>query len=98
MDVEIAKYSYRLKPTENEAVVFLYDAKTTAVAKLIFNDAADPLPEAIEVNNRLVVHFHRRELHDVVDMLRNEGPVYLGWHKPHAFLSTDLEPVAEGEG
>ncbi len=96
---EIERYTYYLFSSRNEgeAVIFLYDDKSTVVAEVIFWDDVDPVPDPAEEHGKQLLYFRRSALHDVVDLLRNEGPIYLKQDSGTVALSTGYEPVGEGE-
>jgi len=43
------------------------------------------------------MHFPSAMLQNVLDVLRNETPVYIYFAQGRGFLSTSKEPVGEGE-
>ncbi|MDX1686121.1 MAG: hypothetical protein R3275_12865 [Saprospiraceae bacterium] len=43
------------------------------------------------------VYFRYEQFRDIVDLLRNEEPVYLFYSGQLAYLTTSREPVGEGE-
>ncbi len=96
---EIERYTYYLFSSrdEGEAIIFLYDDKSTVAAEVIFCDDAEPLPGPKEERGKQLLYFRRSALHDVVDLLRNEGPIYLKQDDGTDALSTGYEPVGEGE-
>lgn len=110
-DTDTKKDSYIAK-------IWLYEAKPceTYFADVHFHGGSNPLPDA-EVfyhpkerpNERFRLHFRMSALPDIIDMLRNEKPVFL--HLPHrndkvkdvndiaksAHITTTAEFVGEGE-
>lgn len=96
---EIERYTYYLfgSRAKGEAIIFLYDDKSTVAGEIVFCDDAEPLPPAAAEHGRQVLYFRRSALHDVVDLLRNEGPIYLKQDDGSVALSTGYEPVGEGE-
>ena len=97
-NTQVTKYSYRISASGDEAVMFLYDETTEAIAKIVFLDSDEPLTMPQVTNGHVLLHFRRSFLHDVVDMLRNEGPVYLVRHSSeHIYLATEFEDVGEGQ-
>ncbi len=98
--VEITKYTYHLfsSRTEDAVVLFLYDEKHDVAGEVFFVGDDDPLPAAAEAAGKVALYFRRSQLPAVVDLLRNEGPVYLRWAGPvNTCLSTEYEPVGDGE-
>lgn len=43
------------------------------------------------------MHLPSAMFQNVLDILRNEQPVYIYWAQNRGFLSTSKEPVGEGE-
>ncbi len=65
---------------------------------MFFVSDAGTLPPARAVDGKYVLYYRRSRLSDVVDLLRNEGPIYLIWDgAANTTLSTEYEPVGEGE-
>lgn len=98
--VEITKYTYHLfsSRTEDAVMLFLYDDKHDVAGQVLFVGDDEPLPPAAEAAGRVALYFRHSQLPAVVDMLRNEGPVYLRWAGPlNTSLSTEYEPVGDGE-
>jgi hypothetical protein len=99
--IEIARYSYYLFSTrpDDDAVVYLYDSESTVVAELFFVHDGAPLPEAGQTHSgRYVLYYRRGVLPELIDMLRNERPVYLTWKDGEsAALSTGFEMVGANE-
>ena len=98
---EIVKYTYHLFSSRDDdpAVIYLYDAKSDVVGEVFFVAEDEPLPPAEEKQGRVALYFRRSQLTDLVDLLRNEGPLYLRWAGPFdTSLSTEYELIGEGEG
>jgi len=96
----IAKYSYYLAASrsDNNAIVFLYDNGASLIAKVEFIPDTEPVPPAVETDGKYVLYYPRAALPEVIDLLRNESPVYVTWvDSANATLSTGYEPVGEGE-
>jgi len=78
--------------------ISLYGANGTRVADLRFtNDTISPPSES--VYGIYILSYTREEYADVLDMLRNEKPIYLWWggEGSVSYLRTGLEDVGEGE-
>ncbi len=97
---EIVQYSYYLfsSRAEDDAVIFLYDGAAEVIAEVLFvADGKDP-PPARRTNGRHTLYYRRAQFAEVIDLLRNEGPVYLIWNgERNTTLSTGYEPIGEGE-
>lgn len=96
---EITRYTYYLNASKNEkATVYLYGNRNQIFAVLHFVEQAVDLPSARESGDRRILNYPWSELGAVIDMLRNEGPVYLTTRDDGTVaLSTGYEPVGEGE-
>jgi hypothetical protein len=98
---EIATYKYELRRmrTSTVGVAWLSSAERMVCA-IAFVDGAGPLPP-LHVGPTGVVSFTLRaaSLPVMIDMLRNEKPVFFTWWKERSFasVSTAAEPVGEGE-
>ncbi len=99
MAIEIASYIVSITggdTTNNtRAHITLRDAKNNDMGTLAFVDGG-PIPSAQA--SPLVIYFPSSLLPTVVDLLRNEKPVFIANYGNGPFLQTALEPVGEGEG
>ena len=94
----VARYSYHLfsSRTDDEVMIYLYDANTDVVGHVCFAPDDQPLPPAVESRGIVELYFPRSRFLEVIDMLRNEGPIELRWAGPlDSCLSTAAEPVGE---
>lgn len=59
------------------------------------------LSPATKSGNYYSFYYHHHQLQHLIDMLRNEGPIYVDFNDDHGFnnsrISTTREPVGEGE-
>jgi len=100
---EIKSYHYELFAKEgNPASINLNgaDGKTFAIA--IFKPDSVNLPQQYQGSDGIYrVFYHRSGLSDVIDVLRNEKPVYFHYWFPdgqNTHIGTSAsEPVGEGE-
>jgi hypothetical protein len=78
------------------AICFSGDGKT---AYLYFDGTTTPLPEAHKNGNSYFLYYRYADMGNIIDMLRNEKPVYLIYMPdgPNSRVSTSSEPVGEGE-
>ncbi len=109
MNIEIKKYDYRIVPQATTvqstyfANMYLYDAANKMIAELNFiNDGlfTNIPPAAIDTYGKVKMYFKEQEFPKIVDMLRNEKPLYLFGKEtaPTWFvITTSSEPVGEGE-
>lgn len=96
----IDRYTYRLIPGSDGAdvVIHLYDERSNLVATVLAVPDDSPVPAAEERGRRHVLYYRRSVVPDVIDMLRNEGPIYLVWgDEVETALATGYEPVGEAE-
>lgn len=89
------------RPYEYRTIISLYNSSGLFGA-LHFHDNPETLPETDELreNGHLVAHLPVSEFSAVLDILRNESPVYFIHYKywpTMGILSTSHEPVGEGE-
>lgn len=101
--IEIKKYCYYLFSSREDAtpIIKLYDVNNKNFANVWFEGGSQPLPDAKQLDNgKYILYYRRSALSDMVDMLRNEKPVYLIWQPKgtqNTRISTSSEPVGEGE-
>lgn len=106
--IDVRTYSYRFFSTRTEHVpggaevaVQVYDRAGRHVGALEFVGGSGPLPQAQNVGGLYHLYYRRTALPDVIDMLRNEKPVYLVYQPEGAdnsCLMTTNEPIGEAEG
>ena len=78
------------------AVILLKDASNQIVGRIYFTDSA---PESGSVSNGIILLYYSSEmLANVLDLLRNEKPMYIYYDITGAYLSTSNEPTGDGEG
>jgi len=77
----------------------LYAEGAGLIGRIRFLAQQDPLPASEkEINGSLLLYYAYEDLPRVLDILRNEKPVFLVWEEGlRAHLSTGPEPVGEGE-
>ena len=104
--IQIQNYEYyafssRDSSSPPSTVVLLYDQSNTMVGSLWFVKEPGALPTAQQAGALYLLAYSYADLPVIVDMLRNESPVYLivdpagdavNWR-----VSTFEEPVGEGE-
>ena len=102
---EIKNYSIRINAGPDgslngcRAQIYLFGNDNTMDGMINFYEQGSEIP-ATKNELYIVLSMPASRLHDVVDMLRNESPVYLRWQEStkNAYLSTGQEPTGEGEG
>jgi hypothetical protein len=96
----VSRYTYHLFSSRSDdgVILYLYDANADVIGHVCFVPDDQPLPPAVHSRGIVEVYFPRSRFPEVIDMLRNEGPIELRWAGPlDSSLSTGLEPVGEGE-
>ena len=81
----------------NRAQIQLKDTSAKVVAWIRFNDPGQFFEDDHESDGIIRMHLPSTMLENVIDMLRNEKPVYIYFATVRAFLGTFEEPVGEGE-
>ena len=103
VSIEIKKYLYYFFSSREDAspVLFLYNANGVLTAYVYFRGDSEPLPTAQEYSSgRYALYYRRSVLPELIDMLRNEKPIYLHWvpeGENNTRLSTTAELVGEEE-
>lgn len=71
------------------------------LGQLIFKPSGSPLPADTMVNGQVQLYYHLDEFQNVIDLLRNEKPIYLYYNGSGAGfengIKTMTEKVGEGE-
>ena len=81
----------------NRAQIALYDGSGKTVAYVRFNDPGMFFENDYESGGIIRMHLPSAMFENVLDVLRNEKPVYIYFAAGRAFLATSLEPVGEEE-
>jgi len=81
----------------NRAQIALYDASDNTVAFLRFNDPGMFFENDYESGGIIRMHLPSAMFENVLDVLRNEKPIYIYFAQNRGFLSTSEEPVGEAE-
>lgn len=81
----------------NRAQIALFDANDNAVAFLRFNDPGMFFENDYESGGIIRMHLPSAMFENVLDVLRNEKPIYIYFAQDRGFLSTSEEPVGEAE-
>jgi hypothetical protein len=97
---EISNYkvaTYSRNPTHSHiATIGLQDTSNTYVGYIFFYAEGYTLPPA-NTSGDPWLFYHINEMGFILDLLRNESPIYLTTSANAAQLSTSLEPVGEEE-
>ena len=100
---EIRKYRIAIFPQEGTpAKISLWNAESQKFAVLFLRPDGGVLPVAYhDVDEGYVrAYFHRQAYPELIDLLRNEDPVYFHFWTGagnNTHLATGREPVGEGE-
>jgi len=100
----IEKYSCMLFSSCNgnnaKKAVIMITAENEFLGYLNFLTDGAQLPETNKKYNLFYFYYHFQDLPVIIDMLRNESPVYLFYmedNKSNCRISTTMELVGEGE-
>jgi len=78
-------------------IVQLSDANGKTLAWIRFNDPGMFFENDYESGGIIRMHLPSTMFQNVLDVLRNEKPVYIYFVQNRAFLGTSKEPIGEGE-
>jgi hypothetical protein len=81
----------------NRAQVAVFDANGQVAAFIRFNDPGQVFEADYESGGIIRMHLPSAMFENVIDVLRNEKPVYVHLAAGSGFLSTSKEPVGEEE-
>ena len=81
----------------NRAQIQLKDTGNKVAAWVRFNDPGQFFENDYEQNNIIRMHLPSSMFQNVIDVLRNEKPVYIYFTAGRAFLGTSSEPIGEAE-
>jgi hypothetical protein len=100
--IEIKRYQYYTFSSRDSSIantVILLFGSGGYVGGAYFSTSDEPLKPAEQFPSGIYgLYYHYRDLPVIVDMLRNEKPVYLIYNGPdNTRISTTAEPVGEGE-
>ncbi len=91
-------FSSRNRPDHARAVIQFW-GDDGYLGAAIFYDDDHTLPPAIQYSSGIIgLNYHMSEFQPILDMLRNEKPVYIHYNgELNSRLTTSGEPVGEGE-
>jgi hypothetical protein len=81
----------------NRAQIQLSGANGKTLAWIRFNDPGMTFENDYQASGIIRMHLPSAMFQNVLDVLRNEKPVYIYFAQNRGFLSTSKEPVGEGE-
>lgn len=81
----------------NRAQIALYDANNKTAAFLRFNDPGMFFENDSQSGGIIRMHLPSAMFQNVLDVLRNEKPIYIYFAQGRGFLSTSKEPIGEEE-
>lgn len=81
----------------NRAQICLYDGSNQPKAYIRFNDPGMFFEADSNGGGIIKMHLPSAMFENVLDVLRNEKPVYIYFAQNRGFLSTSKEPIGEGE-
>ncbi|EAT58549.1 hypothetical protein [Chlorobium ferrooxidans] len=81
----------------NRAQIALYGPGGAVAGYIRFNDPGMLFENDSQSGSTILMHLPSSMFQSVLDVLRNEKPVYIYFAQGRGFLSTSTEPVGEGE-
>jgi hypothetical protein len=81
----------------NRAQITVYDGSNQPKAYIRFNDPGMFFEADSMVGGIIRMHLPSAMFENVLDVLRNEKPVYINFNQNIGLLSTSKEPIGEGE-
>jgi hypothetical protein len=81
----------------NRTQIALYDTTDKTAAFLRFNDPGMFFENDSQSGGIIRMHLPSAMFQNVLDVLRNEKPVYIYFAQGRGFLSTSKEPIGEAE-
>ncbi len=96
-DYKVVIYGEKEGGSTIGAFIHCYNANTNVMSCVFYNDE-DNVP-ANSSGTRVNLYYPYSKLSDVLDILRNEKPVYFGFIESTkvGYVATKKEPVGEGE-
>jgi len=94
------QYDFRNTAAENVAIIMLTNKdKLVSMLAFIDHDKQELPPPREGLNGVVYVSYRYKWLSDIIDMLRNEKPVYFSWSRAeqNAIITTGEEPIGEEE-
>ena len=82
---------------KNRSKIALRGSDGKVLAHISFNDSDMKFENDSESEGIIKMHLPSTMFENIVDVLRNEKPVYIQFVQGHGVLQTSLEPVGEGE-
>ena len=94
-------YDWSSRKTGKTNIILKGTAGETCVLWFVEDPAADLQAAQQPAPNVFVFHYHHSQLQHLIDMLRNEKPIYVRFDDDKGFnnsrIATTDEPVGEGE-
>ncbi|RMA58530.1 hypothetical protein [Ulvibacter antarcticus] len=82
---------------ERRAIIHLYDSKKNRIGIALFYIDSSTMPDTDESTAGLTkIHYPNDSYHAIVDLLRNEDPIFLNYYED--IQSGSIETVREGVG
>lgn len=81
----------------NRAQIQLVDTNNKVAAWVRFNDSGQFFENDYVKDGIIRMHLPSAMFENIIDVLRNESPVYIYFAQGRAFLGTSAEPIGEGE-
>ena len=96
-DYHVMFYGSEIGYNDYRAQIMLSGLAGNTIAFIRFIDEGMEFKQDYEDDQIVRMHLPSNMFHNVLDVLRNEKPVYIMYRVGRGFLSTSKEPVGEGE-
>ncbi len=86
---------------QNRANIYLFNNRNENIARIYFRDPSVEARNDQVLNlagvDVITIHMPSSEFQNVLDVLRNEKPVYVDFVTGTGYITTSKEPIGEGE-
>jgi hypothetical protein len=94
-------YDWSSRTTGKSNLILNGSGGETCSVRFVEDEAADLPPAEVVGVNYYVFYYHHSQLDHLIDMLRNEAPIFVFFNDnngfPNSRIATTNEPVGEGE-
>ncbi len=98
---QITQYNYQFhggaNGYQNSRSILRLKSGNSAVAYIHFVPEGTAIPNDTEINGFIRMYMPESALPGVIDMIRNESPIYIYYAAGSGFLRTGDEPIGEEE-
>ena len=95
---QIDRYTVWYRSNKSIPTISLWkDNVNKNIASLSFRPNGSVLPNDSSYDGTAFLFFHLEDFANIIDLLRNEKPIFLWWDGTQYTITTSNEPVGEGE-